>query len=55
MLDSELDQIAGLGESLGGRSGSILGRIQLMFSNWQRELGASQEEIKGAVEGALPR
>lgn len=55
LLDSELDRIAGLGESLGGGSGSILGQIQLVLSNWQRELGATQQEIDGAVEGALPR
>ncbi|MHC4062896.1 MAG: hypothetical protein ACYSUI_00125 [Planctomycetota bacterium] len=55
LLASELDETAGLGESLAGRSGSILGQIQLVLTNWQRELSATQEEINDATTGAMPR
>ncbi|MCP4248403.1 MAG: hypothetical protein GY778_15255 [bacterium] len=55
LLESELEQIGGLGESLGGPGGPVLGQIERILGNWQRELGMISEEIEAAVSGTLPR
>ncbi|MCH7814647.1 MAG: hypothetical protein IID40_11575, partial [Planctomycetes bacterium] len=55
LLEAELEQIGGLGESLSGSSGPVLGQIQRILATWQRELGMIPEEIEAAVSGALPR
>ena len=55
LLDAELTQMGGLGESLGGTSGTVLGQIEVLLNKLQRDLGATQAEIKDASQADLPQ
>ena len=55
LLDAELTQMGGLGESLGGTSGTVLGQIEVLLDRLQRDLGATQAEIQDASQADLPQ